>query len=316
MNIIGIDLGGTRIKTGIMANGRLEAIKIIEPAPGTPLQDYLELIGSDIRELQEDTGIVQITGMGLAFPGLVDPEKNIVIDTSRKYDDAPTLDLTQWAMDVFGLPLRLENDARLACLGEWKYGAGKESTDMVMCTLGTGVGSSAVIEGKILRGKHFQAGILGGHSIIDFQNAINQCSCGGYGCVEATASTWRIRGLAEDHPLFKSSVLSKSGKTDFALVFEASEAGDELAGILKKHCIDTWAAGIINLIHAYDPEVVVIGGGIMHSADILIPEFRRIITEKAWCPSGVPDIKKADFPDTAALLGITTLFQKQYEQVY
>ena len=75
MNIIGIDLGGTRIKTGIMFNGRLEAIKIIEPAPGTPLQDYLGLIGSDIRKLQEETGIIQITGMGLAFPGLVDPKK-------------------------------------------------------------------------------------------------------------------------------------------------------------------------------------------------------------------------------------------------
>lgn len=307
MNIVGIDLGGTRIKTGILTNGTLQAVRMIDTIPGTGFENYLALIQADIIRLQEATLITELDAIGLAFPGLVDTTNNRVIDTNKKYDDAPALNLTEWAKDNFGLELKLENDARLACMGEWKYGAGKGTNDMVMCTLGTGVGTSAVINGKVLRGKHFQAGILGGHSIIDFQTGY-QCTCGGFGCVESTASTWRIKSLAESHPLFKTSLLSTAEKIDIGLIFELSLRGDELARVLREHCINAWAAGIINLIHAYDPEVVVLGGGIMNSGEILIPEFKRIIKERAWCPSGIPEIKQAHYPDTAALLGAMTLF--------
>lgn len=308
MNVIAVDLGGTRIKTGIIKDGELQAFKIIEAVHGTGLAAYLPFIASDVINLCKETRAYDIAGFGLGFPGLVDTENNTIIATSKKYDDAPVLNLVEWAKDTFGLELKLENDARLACLGEWKYGAGKGSSDMVMCTLGTGVGSSAIINGRILRGKHFQAGVLGGHSIIDFQNSTDSCSCGKFGCVEATASTWRMKSLAENHPLFKESLLNQADKIDSALVFNLSIIGDELAIILKDHCLSAWAAGIVNLIHAYDPEVVVIGGGIMHSGNVLLPEFKRIIAERAWCPSGIPKIRQAIYPDTAVLLGAMTLF--------
>lgn len=317
MNIIGIDLGGTRIKTGIINESGLQGVKMIDTTPGTRMEKYLKLIESDILHLQREIQITELDGIALAFPGLVDTKNNRIIDTNKKYDDAQSLNLADWAKETFRLELKLENDARLSCMGEWKYGAGKGTNDMVMCTLGTGVGTSAIINGEILRGKHFQAGVLGGHSIIDFKTA-DQCSCGGYGCVESTASTWRLKSLVENHPLYPQSLLFGIEHIDIALIFELNKQGDELSSILKEHCIGAWAAGLINLIHAYDPEVVVLGGGIMNSGDILIPEFKRIITERAWCPSGIPEIKQASYPDTAALLGAMTLFDKipRHEKIF
>jgi glucokinase len=309
MSIIGIDLGGTRIKIGIIADGQVQELAITQVTSKNGLLTYLPFLKSSICQLKERTKRTDIRGIGIAFPGLVDTEKDLVIATSKKYDNAPALDLVKWAEQELGLKLKIENDARLACMGEWKYGAGKQSANMVMCTLGTGVGSAAIIDGKMLFGKHFQAGVLGGHFIIDFENTENQCSCGNYGCVEATASTWVIEQLAVKHPLYSKSKLNKREKIDFAAVFELSALGDELSTLLRDHCMNAWAVGIINLIHAYDPEVVVIGGGIMHSKDIILPHFKQVIAQRAWCPSGIPDIRTADYPDTAALLGTALLFK-------
>jgi glucokinase len=180
---------------------------------------------------------------------------------------------------------------------------------MVMCTLGTGIGSAAIIDGKILRGKHFQAGILGGHSIIDFNNRERACSCGKYGCVEALASTWAVRDMAVKHRLFDTSRLNKLDKIDLSVIFDLSEEGDELSVLLRDHCMNVWSVGIVNLIHAYDPEVVVIGGGIMHSKEVLLPYFQKTIGERVWCPSGMPELRPAHYPDTAALLGAALLFE-------
>jgi glucokinase len=307
MSIIAVDLGGTRIKAGLIINGRVESLTIKEISTNEGLSDYLPVLHALIADLNRQDQ--SVTGIGIGFPGLVDTDKNTVIDTSGKYNDAPDIDLVGWARDEFGLNLKIENDARLACLGEWKYGAGTGYDDMVMCTLGTGIGSSAIINGKILRGRHFQAGILGGHSIIDYRASQNVCSCGKYGCVEALASNWAVRKMATQHPLFRSSSLSTRDEIDLALIFEMSEQSDELSVLLRDHCMSVWSVGLVNLIHAYDPEVVVVGGGIMHAKEIVLPYFEEQIKKRLWCPSGVPELRSADYPDSAALLGATQLFE-------
>lgn len=309
MNIVGIDLGGTRIKIGIVGDNQVKASTIIDSSSKDGLKVHLPLIKSKILELQQKTQINDIVAVGMAFPGIVDTVNSRVIGTSEKYNDAPEVDLAQWAKEALGMQLRMDNDARLACIGEWKHGAGRGSTDMVMYTLGTGVGSAAIIDNKILRGKNFQAGILGGHFIIDINNNQHQCSCGNYGCVESIASTWMVKILAEGHVLYNKSLLSKAKIIDLATVLALSKNGDELSEILKEHCLNAWAIGLVNLIHAYDPEVVVIGGGIIHSKDIILPYFQKIVEEKAWCAFKIPEIRAALYPDRAALLGATALFE-------
>src|SRR5690349_19458598 len=119
-------------------------------------------------------------------------------------------------------------------------------------TIGTGVGSSAVIEGKLLRGKHFQAGCLGGHFTINVKGQL--CNCGNYGCVEVEASTWNIERIAKASGEFRESVLSKESKVDFESIFRCAAGNDSLAEKLRERCIDVWSACAVNLIHAYDPE--------------------------------------------------------------
>lgn len=309
MNLIGIDLGGTRIKIGIVADGHLLLSTIIEAVPQKGLKAHLSVIKDHILQLMRKSNIPDVQFMGMAFPGLVDTDTNMVISTSHKYEDALTLDLSGWAKQELGMAFKLENDARLACLGEWKHGAGKQNQDMVMVTLGTGYGSAAIINGKILRGKHFQAGVLGGHFIINYEDKERLCSCGKYGCVEATASTWMIEKAARQNSLFEKSLLKEESTIDLTTIFKLSKQGDELAQLLQNHCLDVWGVGLVNLIHAYDPEVIVIGGGISNAGEIIIPYLKKIIAEKAWCPWGQPDIRLAQFPDTAAILGASLLFE-------
>lgn len=270
MSLIAIDLGGTRIKIGLVEEGNIIVDAIIEAAAHKALPGHLPLIKEQILSLLKEANVSDVTKIAVAFPGLVDTVQNKVISTSGKYEDAPSLNISEWAQHELGMTLKLENDARAACLGEWKWGAGKGSSDMVMFTLGTGVGSSVIMDEKIVRGKHFGAGVLGGHFIIDWTKDAPRCTCGSFGCVESIASTWRVEEVATKHPLFSESTLAQAAKIDYETVFNLAAKGDALAVELKETCLQAWSAGLINLIHAYDPEVIVIGGGIMNSKDIIL----------------------------------------------
>lgn len=313
MNIIAIDLGGTRIKIGLLIDKLLTDLRIIEANSSESLENHLSIIDDTIQQFVLVHSLVAIDGIVMAFPGIVNPKFKTVISTSKKYEDATQLDLSSYYYEKWSTKFFLENDARLACIGEWKYGSALGFNDVVMCTLGTGFGSSAIINGKILHGFHHQAGILGGHTIIDFKNITQQCSCGGYGCVEAMASTWNIDQFAKNHPQFNESTLAQVEKIDWQTVDANRKEDDALSLLLYDHCLNVWAAGIANLIHAYDPQIIVLGGGIMHAGDDLKSALEKNIAKRVWCPSGLPEFRVATYPDTAALLGSTTLLEKDYE---
>ena len=169
MYTIAIDLGGTIIKIGLLNETGLVAVKTANSSSADGLANNFPTIENEIIQLIKEEKVVPtgLLGIGFSFPGLVDSVQNKVISTNKKYDDAPDLDLVQWAKQTWGVPLFLENDARVALLGEWKHGAGAGYENVVMVTLGTGIGSAVLIDGKLLRGKHFQAGNLGGHFTVN-----------------------------------------------------------------------------------------------------------------------------------------------------
>lgn len=306
---IGIDLGGTRIKTGLVENGTVKDLKITEARSKDGLKGQLIELEQTIAELRNVHSGIELAGIGLSFPGIVDSVQNKVIDTSSKYPDAPSLNLTHWAKEAFGVPFKMDNDARLACLGEWHYGAGKGTANMVMVTLGTGIGTSAIIDNRIVRGSHFQGGILGGHIILDYKNHLDVCSCGRYGCAEGVASMWMIEKRAKEDALFGKSMLADEAKINWESIIKCSKVGDALAVKLRAHCLDVWSTAIINLVHAYDPERIVIGGGISHTEDGLLSYFEKELKNRAWCPRGIPELRLAEHPDTAAILGAAALFE-------
>ncbi|KQC02185.1 ROK family protein [Pedobacter sp. Hv1] len=311
MSVLGIDLGGTRIKIGLVSAGCITREKIIQVLPEQGLVMHLPVIAQAVHEIISHAATENITGIGIAFPGIVDSLNNKVIVSTGKYEDAIHVDLVSWADTTFGLPLKMENDARMACLGEWIFGAGKNRKDVVMCTLGTGFGSSAITNGQLLTGKNYQAGILGGHSIIDYKNKEQICSCGRYGCVESIASGWVIKEAIKRSGL-KS--LGSDDQSEVNLLFELAASGNSIAAQLLKHCVEAWGVGIVNLIHAYDPELVIVGGGISHAWPTLKPLLETIIYKKVLSTGSLPELCQADFPDTAALYGAFSLFQKRFIQ--
>ena len=133
----------------------------------------------------------ELAGMGLAFPGMVNPKEKRVTSTNDKYDDACDIDLPSWVDRNWGTSFIIDNDARLALAGEWYMGAGKNSRNMVMMTIGTGIGTGVVLDGRIIKGTHYQAGSLGGHIVVDYRG--RRCTCGNIGCVEAMASSFFSR---------------------------------------------------------------------------------------------------------------------------
>src|SRR5205085_754759 len=150
-----------------------------------------------------------------------------------------------------GLPLRLENDAHAALLGEWRFGAGRGADDLVMITLGTGIGTSVLLGGRALRGRHAQAGNLGGHFVVDPKGF--PCVCGSRGCLEAQQHRHAIRTLARDDPRFASSALSLESSIDYASLFRLRES-DELARSLLERSFNLWGMLVVSLIHQFDPQ--------------------------------------------------------------
>lgn len=303
---IAVDLGGTRIKVGVVSNGKVLSSIFVDAFSDKGLLARLPVLEESIDHLLKQLDIPNddIAGIGISIPGIVDSERMKLLSVNKKFSDAVEFDFPGWALRKWNKPLIIENDARCATVGEWQFGAGKGSDNLVMITLGTGVGGAAIIEGKLLRGKHFQAGCLSGHFTINYQG--DPCNCGNIGCVESEASTWRLPEKARSHMLFSSSQLSAFDVIDYRRVFELA-SGDELSKILVNQSLDAWSAGIINSIHAYDPEKVILGGGIMRSYEVILPYIRKKVEQHAWTPWGKVEIVAAQFPDDAALYGLNHL---------
>lgn len=305
--VIAVDLGGTRIKLGLVRGGDVLLTGQLDSQSGQGLQSRLPLIQSTINDMLTKAGLsaADLAGLGVAVPGIVDPFQQRVLSINDKYSDAPNLDLPGWARETWGLPFYLENDTRAALLGEWQHGSGRGYDNVVLMTLGTGIGTSAVIEGRLLRGKHFQAGILGGHFIQNPQG--NRCNCGTVGCAEAQASTWSLAQRAVTHVLYPQSLLCQYDTVDFEAVFRSAAQGDALAILLRDESIAVWATCAYNLVQAYDPEVLILGGGVMASRDAIVPPIQHRLNQNSWATWGNVAVVPSLLTDSAALLGAAHL---------
>jgi glucokinase len=307
MRALAVDLGGSHAACALVEDRAILASKSLAVDRFRGLGPLLPRLAKALHELLGDEGPGSCAGIAFSFCGLVDPVRGRVVSTNAKFDDAPAIDLAAWAQGEFGLPLRLENDARMALLGEWYAGAAQGFTDAVMVTLGTGVGGAAMMDGRLLHGKHFQAGCLGGHLGVNYSG--RKCTCGGAGCMEAEASGWSLPLICREHPLFRTSALARLSEVTYADLFRLAAAGDPCACQVRDRSIEVWAAGIVSLVHAYDPEVVVMGGGVMNAAGQILPPLQRAVWERAWTPWGKVEIRQATLGVQASLLAAVPLLE-------
>lgn len=307
MNVT-IDFGGTNIKIGLVEGGKVAAKTSLPAYSENGLSPRLPAVERAVNELLREAGVAlsACRGVGLALPGIVDTDRRRLLATPGKYADAVGLDFGAWIREAFSLPFVVENDARAALVGEAAYGAAKGASDAVMVIFGTGIGTAALMNGDVVRGAHYQAGILGGHLTTDIHGGV--CTCGNKGCVEAHAGAWALAVRAARLPGFAESAAAKRAEPlGYEDVLQAASRGEEWARRLLESLIEHWSAGIVNLIHAYDPKVVVLSGGLMKSAGQVLPPMKERILASAWTPWGAPEFVVAEDPDTSVLLGLSCL---------
>lgn len=302
-----IDLGGSHAKIAVVLGDKLLAAHEVALNSAEKLRPALDVFAKVVRELLAELRLStpECQGVALGFCGLADARIGRVVSTNKKYEDAPSIDFRAWSQQEFGLPFAIENDARMALLGERHVGAARGCDNVVMITLGTGIGGAAMIEGKLLRGKHAQAGCLGGH--LPAKVGGRTCTCGAIGCLEAEASGWALPYIAREWDGFAHSELAKRETINFRALFELADAGDRVADEILQHCLNVWATGAVGLIHAYDPERIVIGGGVMRRDDVILPHLQNYVNAHAWTPWGKVEIVAAQLGNDAGLFGAIPL---------
>jgi len=308
---LAIDLGGSHATCAIVEDRSILASEVVSTDGTAGLLPVLPEIVRAFRRLLERTQVNAPDCLGLAFSfcALVDSRTSQILSTNQKYDDAQGFDFAAWARNELGVRMRLENDARMALLGEHYAGAGRGFADIVMTTLGTGIGGAAMIGGKLLRGKHAQAGCLGGHIPVRFGG--RQCTCGAIGCAEAEASGWSLPLIAEEWPGFSASRLAQEKIINFEALFRLAAEKDTVALALRDRCLQVWATATVGLIHAYDPEIVIFGGGVMKSADAILPYIQSHVEKHAWTPWGKVKVRAAELGNNAGILGAIPLLTEE-----
>lgn len=312
MAFVGIDIGGTRIKLGLVKDTELIGSSIFEVVDNQSLAANLPLIIKQIMEMKNalDTKLT-IEGVGMALPCLVDHKSNKIISDYVKYPDAKSLDLTAWCRHNFKAEFSLENDARAALIGEIQ-GFSKMTKDAVMVTFGTGIGTAVLSNGHILRGFNQFAGNLGGHQTIDYLG--EKCNCGDIGCAESVASGWSLLGMLKKEKLYRESSLSSIENPQIKDLFDAASGGDSLAKLFYQKILLAWAYTLKNIVYAFDPEYLIIGGGVMINGENLRNYFQTFLNDASWIsPVGVK-VVLAKNPDWAGVIGASILAQEKAER--
>ena len=306
---IAMDLGGTHCSIAVVQDRRLLAVNDVA-------LDALEGLGPLLPRLREETlallrgcslQTLDCLGVSLSLPSLVDFRQGRVVSANDKYPDAVTTDLRAWSEQAFQLPIAIENDARAALMGEHVCGAAEGAADVLMLTLGTGIGSAVLVGGKPFRTAQAQGGNLGGHIPVSLNG--RRCTCGAIGCMEAEASSWALPQVVAAWPAIETSRLAGVRPLDFRGLFACANDGDPVAREIVRHCVHVWAVGVVGLVHAYGPELVVLGGGVMQNAAAILPELRAYVHRHAWMPSGAVRIEAATLGNHAPLYAAVPLLE-------
>lgn len=309
MIALAIDLGGSHAACALVKDGSVLASRNLPADGGKTLRSLLPLLSRTLHELVQSAQVnyADISALALGFCGIVSTKERRVLATNGKFEDATDLDLNAWCASEFGLPFLLENDARLALLGEYAHGAGRGVRDLVMVTLGSGVGGAALLNGRLLESKHGLAGTIGGHLPVVLDGRL--CSCGNRGCAEAEASTAVLGEIYAQQKGSQEGQLSGNRMIGFAGLFEAADAGDQPAIATLGHCLRIWSVLTVALIHAYDPEVVIFGGSVLNRAADILPSLQEYVRVHAWTPGRTVSLRAASLGPDAALLGAIPLIE-------
>lgn len=309
MLALAIDLGGSHASAALVNETGILAQRTIT-ATADSFRAVLAPLEAMVADLLQSAGVTNRScdGIVFGFAGAVDCRTSRVLATNAKFEDALGFDFQAWARQRFNCRLVLDNDARLALIGEHHAGSARGFQDAAMILLGTGIGTAVLLHGRPLRGLRNQAGSLGGHLPVRLKG--RRCTCGGVGCAEAEASTWALSAVCREWPEFPKSKLAQSGTIDFRALFAAIDAGDRIAKEVFDHCMDVWGTLAVGITHAYSPQVIILGGGVLARANDILPGLQARLDRDAWTPGGAVTIKASALGTSAALHAAIPLLQE------
>ncbi|MDE2216802.1 MAG: ROK family protein [Planctomycetota bacterium] len=280
--VIGIDLGGTNLKAGLVDKGgkithRLSIKTNYNADPQAISNQIFELIYEIIKEAHVKKS--DIIGVGLGSPGLIDKKGDTIIFSPNlpRWRNIP---IKLLVTERFNTPCVLENDANAAAWGEKWVGAGKDVSSLVMLTLGTGIGGGIVIGNKLWRGANNVAAEIG-HMIIQMDGP--KCSCGNNGCIEAYASaTAMVRRFKELLKSGVSSSLKDSREITAKIINDAAFQGDKASLDVIEETGRYLGIALVNIMHILNPEMIVLTGGMIGSGELLMNPIRQVTKQKAF----------------------------------
>lgn len=310
---VGVDLGGTNIAVGVVdENYKIIGKGKVKTNAPRPAEEIFADIKKAIDLAVADAGLTMddIEKVGVGTPGSINQDTGIIeFSNNLKFDNVPAKKMLE---ELTGKPCAFENDANAAALGEAYAGAGNGAKNFVAVTLGTGVGSGIIVDGKIVSGINFAGGEMG-HTVIVVNG--KSCNCGRNGCWESYASATALISQTKEKmqecpdskmwELCDGDIQKVSGRTAFNAMYAGDEAG--------KAVVDSYlyyvSVGITNIINTFQPEVVCIGGGISNEGDNLLNPIRGYVEKERYSKYAKKQTKicKAVLGNDAGIIGAALL---------
>jgi len=315
--VLSVDLGGTKIITAIVSNqgqiiAREYCLTLAEEGPQSVINRILSAIDHLLSVKKMDSS--QLDSISIAAAGAIDFDQGLITSSPNLpgWDDIPLRDTVK---EKYGVNTFLLNDASAAALGELHFGAGRGINNLVYLTVSTGIGGGIIIDGKLYSGACGSAGEIG-HMTIDVNGL--RCSCGNIGCLETLASGTAVarEAIRRIRRGERSSITEiVSGKIEDITaekVEVAAVSGDSLASEVISQAATYLGIGIVNLVNIFNPEMIIVGGGMAKMGDRLLNPARQVVMERAFrLPAQAVCIVPAQLGDDAGVIGAAVFARQQ-----
>lgn len=307
--VIGIDLGGTKISTALVnSTGEIIASDYRETLATQGPNAVIERMFAAARQAMAKANATeqQVAAVGIGAPGPLDVRTGVVVAPPNlpAWDHVP---LKQRIEERLGIATYLDNDANAAALGEHRFGAGQGTKHMIYVTVSTGIGGGLILDGRLYHGDSGIAGEIGHTTILPDGP---RCGCGNRGCLEALASGTAIAREARERvaqgvpTLICDLAQGDSERITARLVAEAARQGDRVAGEILSEVMEYLGIGMANLVNLFNPQVIVIGGGLANVGEPLFAVVRRVIDQRAfYAAAQAVRVLSAALGENAGVLG-------------
>jgi glucokinase len=312
---IGVDLGGTKAAVGVVDSGRHVHYEHTQPSTDLDEDGLVEMLAGQLAAARDARPGVVAAGLGI--PCTIDRERGLAVTAvNLPITDLPIRDLMR---ERLGLPVFIDNDANVAALAEWQFGAARGARNVVMLTVGTGIGGGLILDGQPYRGST-GAGAELGHIVVDYNGPRCQGACPNHGCAEVMASGTALGRDGKEAGLkYPDSALGKAvaagEEINGRVVTEAAQAGDAVAIGVLKLVGERLGVLLSSLANTFDPDVFVIGGGVIAAGELLLGPAREEMARRALPPMNKAKVVAAELGAEAGMVGAATMALMETENL-